>query len=138
MMQIFLDTSAYSAFLRGHPEIKQCIQGAETIWINPIVLGELRAGFKRQKNEDLLTQFLSSPRVHLASVDEETAERYAVILNALWRAGSPIPTNDLWIAASVMQYGLILLTTDAHFLKVSQIIVRHFSPSSTREQKTEE
>lgn len=142
MTQIFLDTSAYSAFLRGHHEIKQRIQRAETIWINPIVLGELRAGFirgrQRQKNEDLLTQFLSSPRVHLASVGEETAERYAVILNALWRAGSPIPTNDLWIAASVMQYGLILLTTDAHFLKVSQIIVRHFSPSSAREHKTKE
>jgi tRNA(fMet)-specific endonuclease VapC len=134
MMQIFLDTSAYSAFLRGHHIIKQSIQRAEMIWINPIVLGELRAGFirgRKQKNEDLLIQFLSSPRVQLASVDEDTAERYAVIVNELWRAGNPIPTNDLWIAASVMQYGLILLTTDAHFLKVSQIIVRHFSAKST-------
>lgn len=134
-MRIFLDTSAYSAFLRGHQEIKQNIQRAEEIWVNAIVLGELRAGFirgrQKQKNEDLLNQFLSSPRVHIVSVDEETAERYAVILNALWKVGKPIPTNDLWIGASVMQLGLILLTTDAHFLNVSQIIVRHFfqSPS---------
>lgn len=130
-MRISLDTSAYSGFLRGHQEIKQHIQWAEEIWVNPIVLGELRAGFNRgrqkQKNESLLHQFLHSPRVHITSVNEETAERYAVILNALWKVGKPIPTNDLWIAASVMQLGLILLTTDAHFLNVSQIIVRHFS-----------
>lgn len=133
MMRIFLDTSAYSTFLRGHQEIKKILQQADSIWINAIVLGELRAGFIRgrqeQKNKDLLQQFLNSPRVHLAAVDEETAERYAVILNALWKAGTPIPTNDVWIAAGVMQYGLILLTTDAHFLKVPQIIVRHFPPN---------
>lgn len=135
-MRIFLDTSAYSAFLRDHKQIKHVIQRAEAIWISAIVLGELHAGFirgrQRQKNEDLLNQFLSSPRVHISPVDEGTAEPYAVILNEFWKAGNPIPTNDLWIAASVMQYGLILLTTDAHFLKVSQIIARHFSPSSSR------
>jgi len=135
-MRIFLDTSAYSAFLRGHQEIKQHIQRAEEIWVNAIVLGELRAGFTRgrqqQKNENLLHQFLHSPRVHIASVNEETAERYAVILNALWKVGKPIPTNDLWIGASVMQLGLILVTTDAHFLNISQIIVRHFPQNSSK------
>ncbi len=134
-MRIFLDTSAYSAFLRGHQEIKQNIQRAEEIWVNAIVLGELRAGFirgrQKQKNEYLLNQFLSSPRVHIVLVDEETPEWYAVILNTLWKVGKPIPTNDLWIGASVMQLGLILLTTDVHFLNVSQIIVRHFSQSSS-------
>ena len=58
-------------------------------------------------------------------MDEETAERYAVILNGLWTIGRPIPTNDLWIAASAMQYGLTILTTDAHFTHIAQVLVHH-------------
>lgn len=103
----------------------------EAIYLNPIVLGELRAGFlrgrTRQKNEERLGRFLSSSRVSTLSVDDETAERYAVILDGLWAAGTPIPTNDMWIAASAMQYGLKVVTTDAHFLKIRQIVTLHTS-----------
>jgi tRNA(fMet)-specific endonuclease VapC len=59
-------------------------------------------------------------------VTEETAERYAIILNFLWQAGTPVPTNDIWIAASAMEYGLELLTTDEHYQKVPQVIVNYF------------
>lgn len=103
----------------------------EAIYLNPIVLGELRAGFlwgrTRQKNEERLGRFLSYSRVSTLSIDDETAERYAVILDGLWAAGTPIPTNDMWIAASAMQYGLKVVTTDAHFLKVPQIVTLHTS-----------
>lgn len=129
-MRVLLDTSAYAAFFRGHPEIKNALQQADEIAINSIVLGELQAGFLkgkyRRKNENELRGFLSSERVSILSVDEETAERYAVILNSLWKAGSPIPTNDIWIAANAMQHGLRLLTTDDHYRKVSQVIVDCF------------
>ena len=59
------------------------------------------------------------------SMDEETPERYAVILNGLWMIGRPIPTNGLWIAASAVQYGLTILTTDAHFTHIAQVLVHH-------------
>lgn len=62
----------------------------------------------------------------MVDIDEETAERYTVILNALWKAGTPIPTNDIWIAASAMQHGCRLLSADAHYQKVGQIIVEYF------------
>ncbi len=127
MKRILLDTSAYSAFMGGHPEVLQALQEADEIYLSPIVLGELQAGFQKgtqtKKNQKELETFLDSPRVILLSLDSETAERYAVILNALWRIGKPIPTNDLWIAASAMQQGLTLLTLDAHFLNVTQILV---------------
>ncbi len=133
MTRLMLDTSAYSAFMRGHGEIHSILQHAEKIYACPIILGELLAGFTRgshrKKNERELEQFLSSPRVSLVDIDQGTAERYAVILDALWKAGTPIPTNDLWIAASAMQHGLRLLTTDAHFQKVPQVIVDHFRSS---------
>ncbi len=130
MTRIMLDTSAYSAFMRGHPEVHRALQETEEIYLCPIVLGELLTGFSRgknrKKNEKELEQFLASSRVGLVPLDEGTAERYAVILNSLWRAGTPIPTNDLWIAASAMQHGLRLVTTDAHFQKVGQVIVDCF------------
>jgi len=127
MTRLLLDTSAYSALLRGHEEIQKHIRRAEEIYINPIVLGELRAGFDKgrqgRKNEGYLQRFISSSRVTILSIDAETSERYAFILNALWEAGTPVPTNDIWIAASAMQHGLAVLTTDSHFLKISQVIV---------------
>lgn len=126
-IKIMLDTSAYSAYLRGNAEVKQALREADEIYLNPVVLGELYAGFahggREKKNRDILREFLSSPRVQVAIIDEETAERYTAIINYLWSKGTPLPTSDLWIAATAMQYGLKLITTDSHFRNVPQIIV---------------
>jgi predicted nucleic acid-binding protein len=62
--------------------------------------------------------------VGIVLITEDTAERYARIYAYLRTAGRPIPTNDLWIAASAMEHGAELLTTDRHFLDVPQIVVR--------------
>lgn len=133
MSRVLLDTSGYSAFMRGDEAVKGMLQTAEAIYLTPIVLGELQAGFLRsrtkEKNEERLGRFLASSRVSVVAVDDETAERYAVILNGLWTAGAPIPTNDIWIAASAMQYGLMVVTTDAHYLKIPQILVSHTQPA---------
>jgi len=95
------------------------------------VLGEILAGFvsgkRNEKNRAELAGFLESPRVSLIDLDDATAERYAMIYATLKTAGTPIPTNDLWIAASAMQHGLFLLTLDAHFTKVPQILTRFVS-----------
>ena len=132
MTRLLLDTSGYSAFMRGHSEVEGALREADEICFNPVILGEFLAGFvrgrRRKKNESELKTFLESPRVKVLDVNAETAQRYAVILNSLWKAGTPIPTNDIWIAAIAMQHGLHLLTTDAHYQKVSQIIVDYFAP----------
>jgi len=78
------------------------------------------------RNRQLLEEFLSSPRVNIIEIDEETSERYAIILNALRDKGTPIPTNDIWIASSAMQYGLKVVTTDTHYSQISQILVECF------------
>ncbi|MCZ6562806.1 MAG: type II toxin-antitoxin system VapC family toxin [Deltaproteobacteria bacterium] len=131
MTRLLLDTSAYAAFMRGHPEVKLALQEADEICLNPVTLGELIAGFmrgkQRRKNEGELKTFLTSARTTVLDVNEETADRYAVILNSLWKVGTPIPTNDIWIAASAMQYGLHILTTDAHYQEVTQVIVDYFA-----------
>jgi len=108
-------------------DVKRALQEADEIYLNPVVLGELYAGFansgKEKKNREILKEFFASPRVQVAVIDEETAERYMAIITYLWKKGTPIPTNDLWIAATAMQYGFKLITTDSHYLKVPQIIV---------------
>ena len=130
--KVLMDTSAYAAFLRGDPGVKEAVQQADEIVFNPVVLGELKAGFLMGKNEKrnraILRDFLNSPRTIIAEIDEETSERYAVIVQSLRMKGTPIPTNDLWIAASAMQHGLKILTTDKHYLEVPQIITEYFEP----------
>jgi tRNA(fMet)-specific endonuclease VapC len=131
---LLLDTSAYSSFLAGHPEVGAAVRQAGRVVLTPVVLGELLAGFRRgrqrARNEGHLQSFLAAPRVEVVPVDDETAVRYAVILDALRAAGTPIPTNDIWISASAMQHGLAILTTDAHFRKVAQVITLYPAPLS--------
>jgi len=127
MRKILLDTSAFSAYMRGHTGIKQAVQRADQIVLTPIVLGELEAGFRQgrklEANRRLLEEFLAASRVKVAMVDEETAERYGRIVSHLAASGQPLPTNDIWIAASAMQHGLYVVTTDAHFAHVPQVAV---------------
>jgi tRNA(fMet)-specific endonuclease VapC len=131
-IRLMLDTTAVSAFFKGHEEIGQYISSADELYISPVVIGELLAGFimgkREQGNRELLDEFLSSPRVRVTDIDRETSERYAAIFGHLKKSGTPIPTNDLWIAASAMQHGLKLLATDRHYLKVPQIITTFFEP----------
>ena len=125
MKRILLDTSAYSAFMRNHGGIIERIQRAVLICMTPVVLGDLHSGFLRgsrlEENRRLLAEFLASARVETLVIDEETSLRYAEILDSLRQAGTPIPTNDVWLAASAMQHGLWVLTTDAHYEKIAQI-----------------
>lgn len=112
--------------MRGHEDVLDRLQRAEEIALTTIVLGELLEGFRRgtrqAQNLDELKRFRASPRVKTLPLDEDTAHRYAEILSHLRRAGTPIPINDVWIAASAMQFGLCVVTTDSHFERVPQVI----------------
>ena len=125
MSRILLDTSAMSALFRGHEQIRQTVAAADRVGISAVVVGELQAGFRggirAEENRTGLVRFLDKPRVRAIAIDTETADRYARIYDSLRRAGTPIPTNDIWIAASAMQFGLRLVTTDGHYKHVPQI-----------------
>jgi predicted nucleic acid-binding protein len=128
VLRVCLDTSAYSAFKRGHPGVIEELQLAAEIILNPVVLGELLSGFRAGdrygQNQAELEQFLRSPRVLVLGLDAETALRYSEIVFYLRRQGMPIPTNDVWIAATAMQFGLQVLTTDRHFERLPQVVTR--------------
>ncbi len=132
MRRILLDTSAYSAFLRGHPGIRKEVQQAAEIVMSPVVLGELAAGFRlgqrHRENASTLAELLASPRVGIAPIDRFTADRYAEIFAALRRSRRPIPTNDIWIAATAMQLACYVITTDRHFEHVAQVSAEVYDP----------
>ncbi len=127
MRKILLDTNAYTAFKRGQKDVLAILQHADMIGINTIVLGELAAGFlsgsKYKKNLEELNEFLDSPRVTIFSIDEETVAFYAKVYATLRKKGKPIPTNDLWIAATTLQHGCKLCTFDGHFQIIENLVI---------------
>ena len=127
MRKILLDTNFYTAFKRNEPEAVRLIQGVELVGINVVVVGELLAGFragsKESANRRELDLFLDSSRVELFLVDDETAEYYAKVFYDLKKKGTPIPSNDMWVAASAIQHGLWLATKDEHFRSVDGLLL---------------
>ncbi len=124
-MRLALDTNRYRDYFLGMPEAREPIRTASEVYIPFIVLGELRSGFLKgrqpRRNEEGLSRFLRQPRVHVLLPDPETSHFYAELLVELQGLGTPIPTNDLWIAALVWQHNLTLFTRDRHFERVTRI-----------------
>lgn len=126
MKKILIDTNIYSDAMRGEKYAIDIFRRNVQVLISPVVVGELMAGFKRGKQEEKnikqLYEFLSRERVFQLSISSETSEFYAFILNQLKEQGTPIPTNDIWIAASAMENGAAVATRDEHFSKIKGLI----------------
>lgn len=127
MRDILIDTNIYSYALKGDPETVLTLKKSRLIGISSVSIGELLSGFKggkrEKENRRELAEFLDSPRVRLYSVDENTAEFYAEVLNELRKNGTPIPTNDIWIASVAFQNGLSLFSKDQHFRQVKGLVL---------------
>ncbi len=125
MIRICIDTNFYAAFKRGISEAVDLIEYAEEIIVPSIVLGELYAGFfignRVKENISELHKFLDLPGVFVADIDISIAERYGIIVKILRANGTPIPTNDIWIAAITLEKGTRLATFDTHFRLVPGI-----------------
>jgi len=123
MKRYLIDTNIYSYALKGDEEIIKILRKTDEIGFSVISIGELLAGFKgggkERKNREELETFLDSPRVVIYPVNDDTAEFYSDIFIRLKEAGTPIPTNDIWIAAIAFQNGLKLFTKDIHFKSIA-------------------
>jgi len=124
-VKLALDTNRYTDLCRGDVSVVETIELAEEVWLPFIVLGELRAGFavgsQGPRNEAVLRRFLLKPAVRVLFADEQTTHHYAAVFRQLRKQGTPIPTNDIWIAALVLQHSLILFARDAHFDALPQL-----------------
>ncbi len=122
---LLLDSNFYTAFKNGNSTAVTILEDVPLIVLNPVILGELLGGFAAGKreadNREQLDRFMSSPRVRLIEIDKDTAHYYARIYKSLRAAGTPIPTNDLWIAANALQHDLAVATYDKHFKHIPQL-----------------
>ena len=125
-MKILLDTSAYVGFKVGVNEVVEIVTAAERILFSPVVMGELMFGFRNgarfAENMVELEKLLQHDAVELIQIGKTTADRYSRIAAYLRQQGTPIPTNDIWIAAQTMEFGAELITSDRHFEKVSGLV----------------
>lgn len=111
------DTDALSALADGDVALEPVLRQATEIAIPVIVLGEYQFGIRRSRNRKAYERWLAemTAACRVLAVDESTAGLYAEVRDELKHSGRPMPSNDLWIAALVRQYGLPLLSRDGHF-----------------------
>ncbi|MEK7403727.1 MAG: type II toxin-antitoxin system VapC family toxin [Acidobacteriota bacterium] len=124
-MRVLLDTTRLTDALRGEVAVVKIIEQASEVWLPFVALAEIKAGFmagsRAAQNEGLLQAFLRLPGVGVMFADRETTDVYARLFVQLRRAGTPIPTNDLWIASLALQHQLMLLSRDEQFDKLPQV-----------------
>jgi tRNA(fMet)-specific endonuclease VapC len=124
-MRIVLDTNRLIDLFQGDASLADFLGTCDEIWIPFVVLAEMKAGFyggtRQTRNEALLANLLARETVGILYADRETTEQYARLFVLLKRAGTPIPDNDLWIAAVALQHDLGLVTRDRHFQKLPHL-----------------
>jgi tRNA(fMet)-specific endonuclease VapC len=125
-VRVALDTNAYVDLCKGADATVRLASTAESVFLPFAVVAELRAGFamgrRSAENERTLRRFLLKPGVAVLYPDDQTSHHYAAAYRQLRHQGTPIPTNDLWIAALVLQHNLALHSRDRHFDHLPQIL----------------
>jgi predicted nucleic acid-binding protein len=138
--RLVLDTSAYSHFRAGHPHVLDLLARAATVVIPTTVLGELEAAFQlgRRDRENRLTlaEFLGESFVTVWPTTTAVARHYGRVFAGLKRAGTPIPVNDVWIAAACLDCDGRLVTFDRDFERIPglefTVLVPHAPEGSDR------
>jgi tRNA(fMet)-specific endonuclease VapC len=119
MPGVLLDTSAYAHFRRGQRDVVEILTNAEKVYLSAVTLGELEAGFvlgsRPEENRTNLREFVSEPFVTVVNVDVAVATLYGNLFARLRKAGTPVPTNDIWIASCALHVGAQLVTFDSDF-----------------------
>jgi tRNA(fMet)-specific endonuclease VapC len=125
-VRVALDTNRLTDLFQGDADLADQLGQCDEVWLPLIVLAEMKAGFlggsQQSRNEAILRAFLAKPTVGILLPARETAEHYARLFVQLKRAGTPIPDNDLWIAALALEHDLQLITRDSHFDQVPQLL----------------
>ena len=126
-MKICIDTNIYSAFKKGNPNISELLETTDEIYVPAIVMGELYAGFQlgarlRDNTKDL-KEFIEQPGIYIIDINDSIAERYGALIKILKDNGTPIPTNDIWIAATALENGARIASFDTHFKLIPGLMI---------------
>lgn len=124
-MRIVIDTNVIIDFIAGRRDYSKLFFKASSVFVPLVVLGEFQAGLSDSRADTAgrkaLERFLAMPSVKKITLTDETAQWYGVIHRQLKKAGTPIPQNDVWIAAMAMEHGAVLCTRDGDFRAVANL-----------------
>ena len=128
---VILDSNAIIALLDGNKAVARMLENVQQVLVPAIVCGEIDAGAqgdtKRERaTREAFTSFLEMEQVAVLPVIRKTGEFYARIFSFLKSVGTPIPTNDIWIAAGVLETGGLLITADRHLLALPLIMTKTY------------
>lgn len=125
-MRVAVDTNRYVDLCKGVAETVEVLETADVLVLPFVVLAELRAGFmlgrRQAENERALHGLLLKDGVEVVYADDQTTHHYASVYRQLRKQGTPIPTNDMWLAALVLQHNLALHARDRHFDHLPQLV----------------
>ena len=125
-MRCAIDTNVYTALMRGDTGVYHKLRHARKIFLPAAVVGELIYGFRHgtryEENRKQLEAFLSEDFVEFLPIDLATCDRFGIVASNLRSKGTPIPQNDIWVAAQALQSGTELLSFDAHFKEVDGLL----------------
>jgi tRNA(fMet)-specific endonuclease VapC len=121
-----LDTNAAIALINRQTTVEQMVGDADVIFVSAITLGELYFGaeYSGRVADNVREVDTFAEKYAILNPDTQTAGQYGKTLGELRRKGRPIPQNDIWIAATAIQYKLTLLTRDQHFNVVDGLAVQ--------------
>lgn len=125
MSQVVVDTSILAKLFAGTPEVAEKLNGYSEIFVPFVVVGELYAGLRLgngfEKNQASFRQFLDNPNVRVLQSTEEITLIYAELFAYLRKQGTPIPINDVWVAAIALKSGLPFYSLDSDFKNLPQL-----------------
>ena len=131
---VLLDTNAYSRLMQGDEGVISIADEASRVYLCSVVLGELKSGFRQgaryEKNCVDLTEFQADPKVVCVFSTEQTVENYGELMAGLAKAGTKIPTNDVWIGAFAKEHGAAVLSFDGHMKYMTSLGVDLISPNA--------
>lgn len=112
-----LDTSVAAEILRGRLDLKAQFGEQARFYLCGITMGELYYGASVSARPEYQQQVIAAmvSGYRLLALGRAVQHAYAQVKLFLRQRGTPIPENDVWIAAFASAYRLPLLTRDRHF-----------------------
>ena len=128
---VILDSNAIISLLDGNKTVARMLENVQQVLVPAIVCGEIDAGAQGDTKRERVTReafasFLEMEQVAVLPVTRKTGEFYARVFTFLKTAGTPIPANDIWIAAGALETGGLLITSDRHLLSMPLIMTKTF------------
>lgn len=101
------------------------VEKGDVVFLSTIAIGEFKVGLdstrRGRRDRDALSDFLRLPNVVEITITSATTDLYAKVFRALRAAGTPIPVNDIWLAAQALEHGAVVVSTDRHFKAVANL-----------------